>query len=425
MEVPQSAGERRARAAARPAPGETPRIVALTHRVPYPPDKGDKIRTHHLLTRLARRAEVHLACLADPPEDAAHAEHLRAHFASVAVVPVRMALQKLAALPHLATLAPLTLPAFHSPALARAVDALVARVRPTALYAESSSMAPYALRHPAVPLVMDFVDVDSEKWRALAARGFPLKRLLLAREALLLARYERRVAAHAAVSTVTAPRELELLGRVAPGARARVLANGVDTEYFTPRATLPREPAVVFAGAMDYAANVEAAVFLAGAVLPRLRRTHPAASVVLAGARPVPEVLALAREPGVTVTGTVPDIRPWVTAARASACPLRVARGVQNKVLEAMALGVPVVASPGAAAGIDAEPGRDLLLATMADDGAAFATALARLLDDDARCEALARSARARVEERYGWQPRADELYELLREAGGGYSVRR
>lgn len=404
------------------------RVLALTHRVPYPPDKGDKIRTYNLLTRLARRAEVHLLCLADPPEDRAHLPSLRCCFASVDAVPLRSALQKLRALPYLVTRVPLTLPVFRSTSLERAVDALVARVKPDVIYAESSSMAPYALRHPHVPLVMDFVDVDSAKWRACAARGSPIMRLVYAREAWTLARYEREVASRAAISTLTAERELTLFHALAPGARARVLENGVDTEYYAPRARTPEKPSLVFFGAMDYLPNVEAAIYLVEAVLPRLRERVPAVTVTLAGAHPAREVVALGRVPGVTVTGHVADIRPCVQAAALSVCPLRVARGVQNKILEAMAMGVPVVASPAAAEGIDAVAGRDLVVAPDEPSGEAMAVAIAKLLTDRDSAEALARAARARVTERYGWQPRADELYELLAEAAsmrGNHSLRR
>jgi sugar transferase (PEP-CTERM/EpsH1 system associated) len=393
------------------------RIVALTHRVPFPPDKGDKIRTWHLLSRLAQRAEVHLACLADPPEDVRYAEGLRDVFASVTVVPISMRSQKLRALPYVASRTPLTLPVFHHRDLDIALRELCEQIHPDAFYAESSSMAPYALAHPDVPLVMDFVDVDSAKWRSYASGArFPMN-LVYAREAWALSRYERLVAAHASISTVTAARELALFHTVAPGANARVLANGVDTDYFAPRETEPSEPHVIFFGAMDYGANVEAARYLVLRVLPYLRALVPGATVTLAGAKPTREVKALAQVPGVTVTGFVPDIRPHVHNAMVSAVPLRVARGIQNKVLEAMAMGVPVVASPSAADGIDAVHGRDLEVAAIDASGRAFAESIASLIRDPSRRETIARAARQRVVERYGWGMRAEELFELLKGA--------
>ncbi len=401
------------------------KVLALTHRTPWPPDKGDKIRTHHLLSRLASRATVHLAAFAEPPSDAVHASRLAKRFASVELIPLEMRRQQVLALPHALSLSPLTLPVFHRRTMDRAVDRLVAAVRPDVIVAESTSMAPYAMRHASVPLVMDFVDVDSAKWMAYAERArFPMDAVYW-RESLTLRRWERSVARHAKVSLVTADRERALLRDIAPGADIRTLANGVDTDYFTPRSALPTRPSAVFFGAMDYHANVEAAVFLARRVLPKLRARHPDFRVVIAGSKPAPEVEALASLPGVTVTGYVADMRPHVQGASVCVIPLRVARGVQNKVLEAMAMGVPVVASPAAAEGIDATPDRDLRIAPVIDDGTATAVAVLDLVAHPERIEALAANARETVCARYGWDPRAAELYDVCSEVIARGAARR
>jgi len=393
------------------------RVVAITHRTPFPPDKGDKIRTHHLLTRLAARCEVHLVAFAEPPTDRAHAARLRRHFASVTLVPLDLRVQKVKALTTFLTRRPLTLSVFHSDRLAAVVDGLVRDLAPDVLFAESTSMAPYALAHPSVPLVMDFVDVDSAKWSAYAETAPLPKAMVFRREADTLRRYEAEVARRARINVITAPREKALLDAIAPDADVRVLANGVDTDYFAPAEAPVTAPSVVFFGAMDYAANVEAAVWLVERVVPRLRARWPGLRVTLAGSKPTPEVLALGQREGVTVTGYVADIRPWVQGAAVCTIPLRVARGVQNKVLEAMALGVPVVASPAAAEGIDAVAHESLDVAPVDDDGQAFADAVAALLDDPARAAEMARAARRVVMERYGWQPQADALHALLCEA--------
>jgi sugar transferase (PEP-CTERM/EpsH1 system associated) len=298
-----------------------------------------------------------------------------------------------------------------------AVARVVAAVRPDVIVAESTSMAPYALAHPEVPLVMDFVDADSAKWRAYADKAPLLQRAVYLREAITLARYERHVAERARVSLVTAERERVLMQSIAPGCDIRALPNGVDVDHFTPRAALPAEPSAVFFGAMDYHANAEAAVMLVREVLPRLRRRHAGFRVVIAGAKPTPEVRALGEVAGVTVTGYVDDIRPHVQGASVCVIPLRVARGVQNKVLEAMAMGVPVVASPGAAEGIDATAGDDLLVARVDDGGAAVADAVSALIDDPTRLQAVAARARRVVTERYGWEPRAEALRAICAEA--------
>ena len=393
------------------------KVLALTHRTPFPPDKGDKIRTHHLLTRLAARAEVHLCAFAEPPSDVAHASRLARSFASVTLLPLDLRWQKARALPWALTATPLTLPVFRRGAMFDAVARVVGAVRPDVIVAESTSMAPYALAHGAVPLVMDFVDADSVKWRSYAEKAAPLQRAVFLREAFTLARYERRVATHARVSLVTAERERVLLQAIAPGCDIRALPNGVDVAHFTAREAAPAEPSAVFFGAMDYHANEEAAVMLVREVLPRLRRRHPGFRVTLAGANPTAAVKALAAEPGVTVTGYVEDIRPHVQGASVCVIPLRVARGVQNKVLEAMAMGVPVVASPGAAEGIEATPGEALLVARVDDGGAAVADAVGALIDDPARMASVAAAARRVVELRYGWEPRAEELRAICAEA--------
>lgn len=400
------------------------KVLALTHRTPFPPDKGDKIRTHHLLTRLAAGAEVHLRAFAEPPADQAHATLLARHFASVELLPLDLRVQKLRALPWVFTGTPLTLPVFRHRGMFEGVARAVRSLRPDVIVAESTSMAPYALAHPDVPLVMDFVDVDSAKWRSYVDRASLLGRAVYLREAVTLARYEGFVARRARVSLVTAERERALLAAIAPGCDVRVLPNGVDTEYFAPREHLPTTPSAVFFGAMDYHANVEAAEMLVREVLPRLRRRYPDFRVTVAGANPTPEVRALAMEPGVTVTGYVTDIRPHVQGASVCVIPLRVARGVQNKVLEAMAMGVPVVVSPGAAEGIEARAGDDFLVARVDDGGAAVAEAVASLLDDPFRMASMAAHARRTVASRYGWEPRAEVLRavceEVVRSGRGG-----
>ncbi len=398
-------------------------VVAITHRTPFPPDKGDKIRTFHLLSRLARRASVHLFAFAEPPDDIVHRATLLQHFASVTLVPLDMRLQKLRAVPYLATLCPMTLPEFHNPRLKRAVSDAVHGIRPDVIFAASTSMAPYALAHPHIPTMMDFVDVDSAKWRAYADRATGPARMVYLREAWTLARYERYVARHAAISAVTADREKVLLDAIAPGSDVRTLPNGVDTEYYTPRpadAVMP--PSAVFFGAMDYYANVDAAVFLVREVLPRLRARYRNFRIVIAGSKPAREAMSLAAVPGVTVTGYVSDIRPHVQGASVCVIPLRVARGVQNKVLEAMAMGVPVIASPAAAEGIAATQGEDFVIAPTEAGGRAMAEAILDLVADPVRGQAMADSARRRVEETYGWDPRARELLSMLDEARRNHS---
>ncbi len=390
------------------------RLFALCHRVPYPPDKGEKIRAWHLLRHLAESAEVHLFATADPPEDTAHAGFLGTKFASVTLDPIHLAVRKVASLALAATPLPLTLPSFFSPKVALSLRAAARRSPPDAVLIESSAMAPYLLALPGVPAVVDFVDVDSEKWASYAQRLEGPGRLVYGREAWTLRHVERWLARRCRSSVVTTEREAESLRAIAPGADVQVVRNGVDTEFFRPDPAAAREDTVVFFGAMSYEANVDAVVWFHDEVLPILRRRRPDLRFVIAGSKPAPAVQALAAKPGVVVTGFVEDIRPVVRQAAVCVAPLRIARGVQNKVLEALAMGVPVVATPAAAAGIDGRTGDEM---RVADGAGPFAVSVETLLDDPAQRAALADAGRRFVEARYAWQPQAARLFELLRAA--------
>lgn len=396
------------------------RLLFLTHRLPYPPDKGDRIRSWHMLDHLARRWEVDLGCLSDDPQDLAYLPLLRSRCATVHCEPIAGGLSALLrtarrARPGL----PLTLGWFHAAGLRAWVDAMLATGRHDAVFVYSSAMAPYALRARHLPRsVLDLVDVDSEKWRAYAAAARPPRRQLWAREARTLLAFER----HAArlfdrtllVSQAECARFLELAPEAA--GRAGWVENGVDLAFFDPDQPhadpyRPGAPALVFTGTMDYPPNIEAVSDFARDVLPRLRAAPgPAPEFHIVGARPTAEVRALAALPGVHVTGRVPDTRPYIAHAAAAVAPLRVARGIQNKVLEAMAMARPVIASTPAFEGIQAVPGRDLLVA----DGA---EATARAVQAVLRGEwpGLCAAARAAVAARHDWAATLRPLDAMLR----------
>jgi sugar transferase (PEP-CTERM/EpsH1 system associated) len=264
--------------------------------------------------------------------------------------------------------------------------------------------------------VIDFVDVDSDKWRQYAAKkAWPLS-MLYAHEARQLLAYERRVARSCDAALFVSAPEAGLFRSLAPESAARIghYSNGVDTQYFASGAAYDSpyaagELALVFTGAMDYWPNVDAVAWFAQQVLPAVRARHPGAVFYIVGARPAPEVRQLAALPGVVVTGTVPDVRPYVAHATLSVAPLRIARGIQNKVLEAMAMGRTVVLSPQALEGIHGTPGRDLLLA---EEAAQFIAAVNQALDrPDA---AIGAAARATVEQRYGWNSHLAPVRNLL-----------
>jgi sugar transferase (PEP-CTERM/EpsH1 system associated) len=387
-----------------------PRLLFLAHRIPYPPDKGEKIRAFHILEYLAQRFEVEVGCLVDDPADEAHIATLRARVSHLeARVVTGRARAAARALLHLRPGRPLTLGWFRDARLAAWVDRGLASGRYDAVFAFSSAMAPYVMGRPKHPhgqvRVLDLVDVDSEKFAAYAANGKGPMRLVHAREARTLLRLER-AAVQAFdralfVSEAEAGRFLEL----APECAGRVgfVANGVDFPRFDPGQAwldpLPGPaPKIVFTGAMGYPPNIEAVTWFAREVLPRLRSRHPAPDFVIVGQNPAPAVRGLASLPGVVVTGTVPDVRPWLAHAAVAVAPLQLARGIQNKVLEAMAMARPVVATPAAFEGISATPGRDLLVA---EGPEAFAGAVGAVLDG--AHPGMGQAARAAVLAGHDW----------------------
>jgi sugar transferase (PEP-CTERM/EpsH1 system associated) len=385
------------------------RLLFLAHRIPYPPDKGEKIRAWHMLEHLAKRWRVDLGCLADDPADLRHVAFLRGLCAEVECryTGPRFAIAS-RAVTRLRPGMPITLGWFHEPGLAAWVQAGLAERRWEAAFVYSSAMAPYVMgplaERAAMRRVLDMVDIDSEKWRAYAAGSKPPMRLVWAREARTLLGLERRAAAVFDASLFVSEAEARRFVELAPEAAPRVgwVDNGVDLDRFDPAQAWPNPfgegpPALVFTGTMGYRPNIEAVTWFAEAVMPLLRGADgPHFHIV--GANPAPQVQALAKLPGVHVTGTVPDVRPYLAHAAAAVAPLRIARGIQNKVLEAMAMARPVIASPQAFEGIRAEPGRDLLLA---EDAAAMA---ARVRDVLAGAHpGLGAAARAAVRAGHDW----------------------
>ena len=386
-------------------------LLFLAHRVPYPPDRGDKIRSYNILKHLGSRHRVHLATFADDAADVAAAEALRPLVAGLHVE-VRTRSRGSAAAIGLAKRSSMSVAAFGSRAMAGFVDRVLADEPIDHVYVFSGQMAQYAPTDR--PFVMDFVDMDSRKFAdyAGAARG-PM-RMLWAREAKRLFHFERETARRAVVSLFVSEAEAALFrARTKLSAECvQVLENGIDLAAYAPAPHVPEAaPLIVFTGQMDYAPNVEAALGFARDALPMIRARHPAARFAIVGRKPTPALTARDGRDGVIVTGEVPDVRPFLTRADVVVAPLAIARGIQNKILEAMAMARPVVASPQAFEGIDAEPGRDLFVA---DGAVAQAEAVAALLDDHARGAAIGAAARARVEARYAWDARLAPLDAML-----------
>jgi sugar transferase (PEP-CTERM/EpsH1 system associated) len=344
-------------------------LLFLAHRIPFPPNKGDKIRSFHLLRHLSQRYTIHLGAFVDDPDDWQYQDALKPYCASVKLLPLNPRRAKLASLTGLLSGEALSLPYYRNRELGRWAAGLAATGKVTRGLAFSSAMAQFMPRNLA-RRVLDMVDVDSDKWTQYApTQRWPFS-WMYAREGRKLADWEARVAQQFDATLLVSQAEAALLQRRVPQARDRISAfeNGVDADYFSPARDYPnpyppRVRGIVFTGAMDYWPNVDAVTWFAERIFPAVRDAVPAAQFTIVGSRPGEEVGALARQPGVIVTGSVPDVRPWLAHAACAVAPLRIARGVQNKVLEAMAMARPVVASAQAAEGLRAEAGRDYVLA--------------------------------------------------------------
>lgn len=396
-----------------------PEILFLVHRAPWPPDRGDRIRSWHMFEALTKLAPVHVAALADNPADAAAARAKMAPLCKSLVIEMRKASRPIALVQAVLRGEPVSNRLFRSAALARHVDDLVGRGGITHIVAFSGQMAQYIPANFDRTVLMDFVDVDSAKFATYAKQD---KRQPLnwvhAREARVLGAYEAEVARRVDASLFVSEAEAALFRKQSElGAdRVRAVENGIDTDRFDPAIPLDavgagEGPLAVFTGQMDYRPNVDAVRWFATDILPLIRQRHSQARFAIVGRAPTDEVRALAVLPGVTVTGEVPDVRPWLSAAEAVVAPLLLARGVQNKLLEAMAMARPVVASAAAAEGIDATPGEHLLVA---DNAAAMADAVCSLFDNRVVAAKMGQAARAQMIARYGWDARLAPLGELL-----------
>jgi sugar transferase (PEP-CTERM/EpsH1 system associated) len=383
--------------------------------MPYPPDKGDKIRSWHILRHLAERHRVHLGCFYDDPADKRHIAELEKVCASVICLPIHPLFRRVKSLGALRSGEAMSIAYFRDERLMRWITETFARWRPTEAFVFCSSMAPYIDGYRFATRVIDMVDVDSEKWHQYAdKRSWPMK-AIYRREAQKLRQVEIAAARSFDYTLFASAPEASLFLKRTGRSTARVLAmrNGVDYDFFDP-AHAGANPypqgrkSIAFTGAMDYWPNVEAAQWFVAEVMTALRHRFPAFDFWIVGAHPAASLRRLARG-DIHVTGRVPDIRPYIAHADAVVAPLQIARGIQNKVLEAMAMARPVVVTPDALEGIAARPGIEALVA---DDAQSFAAACVTAARPES--EAVGRAARARVLADYVWAERLRGFDALL-----------
>ncbi len=380
--------------------GPARRVFLLCQRVPYPPDRGDKIATFHLLRHMARTHEVHVLCLADSPADLRNVASLDGLAASVNAVHVRPWRSRWRALRALFSGRPLSVSMLDEPALHHATRDAVARLQPDVLFVYSSTVAQYAEPFDDLIRIIHFADLDSQKWLGLSRRTWPPMRWIYAIEARRLLRYERMLGRRFSRSFVCTEQEAEDFRRLLPGQAVDVLRNGIDLAFFRSGEAPRRPAALVFTGVMSYPPNVDAMTWFCEAILPLVRAEVPEVTLVICGSAPSRCVRRLARLPGVSVTGRVADVRPYLDRASLFVAPLRLGRGIQNKLLEAMAMGLPVVTTDAALRATGIAPGDGIVAADTPD---AFAATVVGLLRDDAERERMQRAARTVLEAGLDW----------------------
>lgn len=388
------------------------RVLFLTHRLPYAPNRGDRVRALHLLKAMAAaHAEVDLLSLVHDDEEASHAGDLREIVATTTIARVPRLLNHLRGAALLATSRPLTHVLLDSPEVVPAIHGLIRQNPPDLVFAFCSGMMRFAMMPPLakVPCVLDMVDADSAKWDDLARVKPVPARWIYAREARCLGAFEARAMRHARATLVVNSRERDILRRHSADARVDVLENGVDLRAFTPTGPPSPNPVVVFCGVMNYAPNETGAIWLAREVWPLVRAARPDARLMIVGALPTASVIALGKDEGVTVTGAVDDVKPYLWDAAVAAAPLWTARGIQNKVLEAVAAGLPCVVVPPVAEGL---PPEVTPACPVASDAASFAKTLLELLSMTP-AERRGRAGLAKLEN-LAWERRLQALPELL-----------
>ncbi len=384
------------------------KVLFLAQRVPYPPNRGDKITTWRLVERLKRDHEVTILAFAHDEGDLEAAQQLRGLGVETITIRHEERRKKISSLPLLLTKQPLTLGVYGSTELQAAVDRLLPNV--DMAYAFSSSMGAFLIGK-GVPWVMHFAELDSDKWKQYAERkGFPMS-WVYRREWRTLLEFERRIAADTVTNVFCTPLEQTIFQDQIPGPDSVVIRNGVDLQHFAPAPDKTEPGHLVFTGVMDYFPNADGCQHFVAEILPRVAEEFPDVRFSIVGSKPGPEVQKLGATKGVTVTGFVDETSDWLERAHIAVAPLRIARGIQNKVLEAMAVGLPVVGTTCATQGVEAISGRHLLVADSAQEQAQLIRGLLREPDQAARIGA---SARRFVEEKYDWEVALKPLDEII-----------
>jgi sugar transferase (PEP-CTERM/EpsH1 system associated) len=395
-------------------------LLFLVHRIPYPPNKGDKIRSYHFLKYLATEFNVYLGTFIDDAHDWQYTGKVDALCAETCYQGLKPLPAKIKSLQGLLTGTALSVPYYHHQALQQWVDDTLKNNVVDHVLVFSSVMAQFVPAAYLPQTVVDFVDIDSDKWRQYAEKKSGVARWVYRREARTLLEFEAHVARQAQQSVFVSEQEAALFKQLAPAVAAKIghINNGVDTDYFSPEHRFESpyqadDTVLVFTGAMDYWANVDAVVWFAEQVFPQLQARYPALKFYIVGSNPNKTVQALATG-NIIVTGRVDDVRPYLAHAQVAVAPLRIARGIQNKVLEAMAMGNYIVATTAALEGIAYDAS---LAVAVSDDADGMAQQLTDRLQNPTG-DTLCRANRDFVKTQFSWAQNVHRLAALLQGSG-------
>ena len=398
-------------------------ILYLCHRIPYPPNKGDKIRSYNILKFLSQHYQVHLGAFVDDPDDFRYESIVADICASHCLLPLNPQLGKLKSLSGFVKCTPLGLPYYANSKMQNWVNAVIDENELAGALVFSSTMAQYLAgeRFAQLKRYIDFIDIDSDKWAQYKSQASPIMKLVYGYEARKLFDWEKRVATEFDHSFFVSEKESELFKKMVPSASEKIsyFNNGVDTDYFSPSKSY-QSPypdacnAIVFTGAMDYWANVDAVVWFAREVFPAVCEKVDNLKFYIVGSKPDEKVKALAASSNIVVTGAVDDVRPYLAHASLAVAPMRIARGIQNKVLEAMAMALPTVTTSQGYEGINAIRARDLIVV---DEVSGWVDTLVDLLANNSHA-AIGAAAKKLVEEGYSWQSSLMRLKQHLDVSG-------
>ncbi len=393
------------------------RILFVAHRFPYPPKSGGKIRAFNIIRHWHEQGhEVHVASLTRNAEETAEIDGISEFCTEYETEQVGNVVAWSRMLLRLPTPVPSSMGYFYSSRLKATIRRWLEQYDFDLIFVHSSSVAQFVEHVNNVPKVLDFCDMDSQKWQIYSDfKPFPLSMGYLW-EGVRLERDEKRLASLFDLSTVATPAEEDTLTSFGVARATGWFPNGVDAEFFSPTDSNYEPNVMTFIGRMDYYPNQHAMHTFCEDVLPRIQSEMPEAKLQIVGADPSPDIVRLGDLPGVVVTGSVPDVRPYALKSAVTVAPLEIARGTQNKILESMAMGVPVVCSTIAARGVDAEPGEHLLTA---DEPAAFAEAVLKIMREPGVRQRFASAGRSRAVSNHSWQSALVRLDALVEDCLG------